>query len=56
MAVVLSEDDQVPPLVASVNAIVELTQTAEAPPIAATVGNALTDTVAVWLLEQVPLE
>ena len=56
MAVVLSEDDQVPPLVASVKVKVDPAQTEGDPPIAATMGRALTVMVAVWLLEQVPLE
>ena len=50
------EDDQVPPLLASVKVIVDPAQTTVGPPMTATVGNALTVTVAVWLLEQVPLE
>ena len=56
VAAAVFEEDQVPPLVASVRLMVDPAQTEEAPPIAATMGSALAVTVAVWLLEQVPLE
>ena len=50
------EDDHVPPLVASVRAMVDPAQTEVGPPITATVGSALTVIDVVTLLEQVPLE
>ena len=56
VAAAVLEEDQVPPAVGSVRVMVDPAQTEEAPPIAATTGSAFTVTVAVWLLEQVPLE
>jgi hypothetical protein len=46
------EEDQVPPLVASASAVVDPTQTDVVPVILATVGRALTVTVAVETEEQ----
>ena len=56
VAAAVLEEDQVPPPVASVRGMVDPAQTAVGPPMTATVGRALTVMVAVWLLEQVPLE
>ena len=55
-AVVLSEEDQVPPAVASVRVMVDPAQMVDKPPMADTVGSALTVIDLVALLEQVPLE
>ena len=47
VAAAMLDEDQLPPAVASVRVMVDPAQTEEDPPIAATVGSALTVTVAV---------
>src|ERR1700744_4787479 len=54
VATVLSLEVHVPPLVASVSVMMLPAQTVLLPRIGAVVGGALTVTVVVWLLEQMP--